>query len=192
MKNQLRKSGIELIGEVPWGTHFCQFYQTKENLINILIPYFQAGLENNEFCMWVTSQPLTIEEAEEALKNAVPYADSYLKKGQIEIISYKDWYLKEGAFDSNRILNGWVEKLHYALKNGYDGLRLSGNTFWLEKDDWNEFGQYEKEINDVFGKSNILAICTYSLDKCNADDVIDVVNNHQFALTELEGEWALM
>lgn len=81
MKDQLRKSGIELIGEVPWGTHFCQFYQTKENLMDILIPYFQAGLENNEFCMWVTSQPLTTEEAEEALKNAVPYADSYLKKG---------------------------------------------------------------------------------------------------------------
>jgi hypothetical protein len=55
-----------------------------------------------------------------------------------------------------------------------------------------EFIQYEKEIDNVFSKSNMIAICTYSLDKCNADDVIDVINNHQFALTELEGEWALM
>lgn len=192
MKSELRKSGIDLIGDVPWGTHFCQFYQTKENLIDILVPYFKAGLENNEFCTWVTSQPITVEEAEESLKNAVPYADTYLKKGQIEIISYTDWYTPKGIFDSKRVLNGWNDKLNTALINGYDGLRLAGDTFWLEKEDWNEFIQYEEEIDNVIGKSNMIAICTYSLDKCSSDDVIDVVNNHQFALTELEGEWALM
>jgi len=192
MKDQLRNSCIDLIGDIPGSTHFCQFYQTKENLIDILVPYFKAGLENNEFCMWVTSQPLTVEDAEEALKHAVPYADTYLKTGQIEIISYKDWYKHEDTFDSERILNGWIGKVNQALSKGYDGLRLSGNTFWLEKEDWAEFIQYEKEINNVIGKYNMMAICTYSLDKCSADDVIDVVNNHQFALTELKGEWALM
>jgi hypothetical protein len=57
-----RNSGIALIGEVPWGTHFCQFYQTRKDLIDILVPYFKAGLENNEFCMWVTSEPLNVDE----------------------------------------------------------------------------------------------------------------------------------
>ncbi|WP_048189849.1 MEDS domain-containing protein [Methanobacterium sp. SMA-27] len=56
---ELRTSGINLIGNVPWGTHFCQFYETKEDLIDILIPYFKAGLENNEFCMLITSEPLS-------------------------------------------------------------------------------------------------------------------------------------
>jgi len=46
-----RKSGIDILGDVPWGTHLCQFYHTKEDLIDILVPYFKAGLENNEFCM---------------------------------------------------------------------------------------------------------------------------------------------
>jgi hypothetical protein len=45
-------------------------------------------LENNEFCLWVTSQPLEVEEAKEALRRAVPDLDSYLDKGQIEVISY--------------------------------------------------------------------------------------------------------
>lgn len=192
MKKQFRNSGIDIIGDVPWGTHLCQFYQTKENLIDILIPYFKSGLENNEFCMWVTSQPLTVEDAKEAFKNAVPDADTYLKKGQIEIISYTDWYMKGGYFDSERTLNGWMDKLNIALAGGYDGLRLNGNTFWLEKEDWNDFTQYEEEIDRVLGSYKIIAICSYSLDKCSAEDVIDVVNNHQFALTELEGEWALM
>ena len=95
--------------------------------------------------MWVTSQPLDVEEAKESLEKAVPDIDVYLGKGQIEIIPYTAWYVKEGIFDSERVLNGWVEKLNHALANGYTGLRLTGNTFWLEKKDWNDFVDYEEE-----------------------------------------------
>ena len=189
MNMNLRHSGIGIIEDVPWGTHFCQFYQTTEDLIDILVPYFKTGLENNEFCMWVTSQPLEVEEAKEALRKVVPDIDVYLKKGQLEIISYSHWYVKEGAFDSDRVLNGWVEKLNKALANGYDGLRLTGNTFWLEKEDWNDFIDYEKEVDRVLGNYQMIALCTYNLDRCNATEIIDVVINHQFALIKKNGKW---
>ena len=71
MIERLRQSGINIIGNVPWGTHFCQFYRTREDLMDILVPYFKAGLENNEFCIWITSNPPEVEEAKEALKKAV-------------------------------------------------------------------------------------------------------------------------
>ena len=71
MQEEMRHSGIDVIGSVPWGTHFCQFYQTKQDLVDILVPYFKAGLENNEFCMWITSEPLEVAEAREAMRRAV-------------------------------------------------------------------------------------------------------------------------
>jgi hypothetical protein len=74
-ERKMRTSGIDIIGDLPWGTHFCQFYQTKEDLTDVLVPYFRAGLENNEFCMWVTSQPLGVEEAKEALRKGIPDFD---------------------------------------------------------------------------------------------------------------------
>lgn len=185
----MRKTDIDVIGELSWGAHFCQFYQTKDDLVDILVPYFKAGLESNEFCMWVTSQPLEVEEAEESLRKVLPELDYYLKEGQIEIISYTEWYLKDGVFDSKRVLNGWVEKLDSALENGYDGLRLTGNTFWLEKDDWGDFTDYEEEVDRILGNYNIISLCTYCLDKCNATEIIDVVANHQFALIKREGKW---
>ncbi len=189
MGKDLRKSGINIVGDVPWGAHFCQFYQTKEDLIDILVPYFKAGLENNEFCMWVISQPLEVEEAKEALRRAVPYFDFYLEKGQIEIIPYAHWYLIEGIFDSERVLNIWVEKHNQALSNGYNGLRLTGNAFWLEKKDWNNFVEYEEEIERVISNYHVMALCTYHLERCNATEIIDVVTNHQFALIKRGGEW---
>ncbi|KKL00927.1 hypothetical protein LCGC14_2627850, partial [marine sediment metagenome] len=33
MESKIRSSGIDIIGNTPWGTHFCLFYQTKEDLI---------------------------------------------------------------------------------------------------------------------------------------------------------------
>ncbi len=189
MNQNIRNSGIDIIGNVPWGTHFCQFYQTREDLMDLLIPYFKAGLENNEFCMWVTSQPLGVEEAKDALRGAVPDLDVYLEREQIEIIPYTHWYVKEGVFDSDRVLNGWVEKHDKALANGYDGLRLTGNTFWLEKEDWNDFVDYEEEVDRILGNYQMIALCTYCLDRCNAKEIIDVVVNHQFALIKREGKW---
>ena len=73
--------GVTIIGEIPWGTHFCQFYQTKDDLIDILVPYFKTGLENNKFCMWITSEPLKVEGAKKSLKKVIKNLDNYIKKG---------------------------------------------------------------------------------------------------------------
>ena len=189
MNKNIRNSGIDFIGDVPWGTHFCQFYQTKEDLIDILVPYFKAGLENNEFCMWITSQPLEVEEAKEALRKSVPDIDVYLERGQIEIIPYTHGYVKEGVFDSESILNDWIEKLNQVLTADYDGMRSSGDTFWLEKKDWSNFVEYEEEIDSLIGNYQMLVLCTYSLDRCNTIEIIDVTTSHQFSLIKRKGKW---
>jgi len=182
---------IDVIGNAPWGTHLCQFYRTKEDLFDILVPYFKAGLEKNEFCMWVTSEPVDEKEAREVMRGAVPGFDQYLKTGQIEMVSYREWYLKGGAFNLKRILNAWLDKLEGALAKGYDGMRVAGNTAWLEKKDWRKFADYEEEINSVIGNYRMIAMCTHSLDGCGPLELIDVVQNHQLALIRREGKWEL-
>lgn len=183
-----RKSGISILGNLPWGSHFCQFYKTKEDLTSALVPYFKAGLENNEFCVLVTSEFLTKEEAINAMEKSVPEFKKYLAKGQIEIFPYTEWYVKQGKFDLKRVLSQWVAKHDYALSKGYDGIRVSGNPFWIDnKKDWDDFSEYEAEINKVIDKYKILVLCTYSLIKCDHDEVMDVVNNHEFALIRREG-----
>jgi PAS domain S-box-containing protein len=192
MEEKSRKTGIDAVGDAPFGTHFCLFYGTKEDLIDVLVPYFKAGLESNEFCMWVTSEPLSEEEAKEAMRRAVPNFDRYVERGQIEIVPHTEWYLKGGAFSLQRVLNGWVEKLNQALAKGYDGMRVTGNTFWLEQRGWKNFVDYEQEINRVIGKYRMIALCTYSLEKCATFEILDGVCNHQFAVIKREGKWELI
>ncbi len=189
MEKSLRDSGIDVIGNVPWGTHFCQFYQTKEDLIEILIPYFRAGLENNELCIWITTGSLNVEEAKRALRMAIFNFDAYLRKAQIEIISYADLGLKNEVFNSQKILDYWTGKLSQALTSGYEGLRLSEDTFWLRKNIWKDFVDYEKEMIQVTGSYQIIALCTYSLNENNPTKILDIAANHQFTLIKEEGKW---
>jgi PAS domain S-box-containing protein len=188
----LRDTGIDVLGYAPWGTHFCQFYAGEQDLVEVLVPYFAAGLRQNERCMWVTSSPLEVGQARRALRRAVPDLAERERRGQITILPHTDWYLIGGTFDSDRVLAGWVAELHGALDRGFEGLRLSGNTFWLEQADWHGFKAYEAAIDGVIGQYRMLALCTYSLEKCGAAEVVDVVQNHEFALIKRGGAWQVL
>jgi hypothetical protein len=188
-----RRSGIPVVGDLPWGSHFCQFYRTQQDMIDIVVPYFRAGLEQNEQCIWVTSDFLTTEDALAALERGVPGFAQYLAKGQIEVFPYTDWYLIGGSFDLDRTLAMWMVKHDEALKRGFAGLRVTGNPYWIDnKKDWDDFATYEAAINRVIGGTKLLVLCTYSLEKCGVVEILDVVKNHEFALAMNQGTWQVV
>ena len=189
MATETRKSGIDVVGDMPWGTHFCLFYETKEDLLDTLIPYCKAGLESEEFCLWVVAQPLTIEEATDALKGALPDLDRYLADSSIEIVSAGDWYLEGGTFDLKRVTGAWHEKLAHASAKGYAGVRVTGDTAWLAKKDWKHFCEYEEGLNEAVANQRMAVLCTYPLVACGAVEILDVVRTHQFALARRHGSW---
>ena len=110
----LRHTGIRFMGDMPWGTHVCMFYETPQDLLDTAVCYFEAGLKSHEFCVWAVSDPVSLEQAEEALRRAIPGFDRYRKAGQIELIAGSEWYLKGDEFDLQKITGGWHEKLSAA------------------------------------------------------------------------------
>ena len=189
MNEEPGKSGIKAIEDVVWGMHFCQFYRTQEDLMDILVPYFKAGLENNELCIWAISNPFkTKEETIEVFRKLIPQLDTYLEEGQIEIIHLADLYIKDGVFNSQKALNYWIEKVNQASNNGYNGLRLTEDLSWLKKD-WNNLIDYEEKLGVVTENHRMTALCTYSLNQCDATETVDAAMNHRFALVKREGKW---
>lgn len=182
-----------MVGELPWGSHFCQFYTTRQDMMDIVVPYFRAGLEGNDLCIWVTSDFLTTKDALAALSHGVPRFPDYLGRKQMEVFPHTDWYLKGGAFDLQRTLDMWMAKHDEALSRGFAGLRVSGTPYWIDnKKDWDDFAGYEAAINRVIGGTKLLVLCTYSLLKCGVVEILDVVKNHEFALAMNQGAWQIV
>lgn len=44
---------VQSICSAEFGSHYCLFYKSKEDLIKLLAQYFIHGIENNEYCIWV-------------------------------------------------------------------------------------------------------------------------------------------
>jgi signal transduction histidine kinase len=192
MTIEMRKTGVDVVGDIPWGTHFCLFYETKVDLLETSVSYCKAGLEGQEFCLWVVAEPLAVEEARRALKQALPDFGRYYADHSIEIVAARDWYLQDGTFDLNRIIGGWNEKVARALARGYVGIRVTGDTAWLEKKDWKDFCEYEDSVNQAIANQRLAALCTYPLAACGAAEILDVVRTHQFTVAKRRGTWEVI
>lgn len=192
MGPDVRKSGIEVLGDISWGTHSCQFYETKEDLLELLIPYFKAGLENNERCLWIVCDPITIDDAFTSLKESIPEFQSYLDKKSIEILYYQDWYFRNGNFNAKAIADDVKVRIKAALAAGYDGMRTNGNETWLTNVYWTHFMQYEKELNSLVQDLPIIVLCTYPLSHSDAGTLLDVANAHDRVISRRQGEWEVL
>ena len=188
MVPDLREMGIEDLGEMPWGTHLCAFYESKDDLLELLLPYFEAGLRNDEFCMYIASESPDRERTEEGMRGRG--LGRYLDKGQMQIIPREEWYLKGGIFDARRVLDGWLEKCEEAAAGGYDGVRVMGNIAWLDKVDWRSLAEYEARANRSFKGHRMIAVCSYPIDRCDERRTADLVATHQFELVRNPEEWA--
>jgi PAS domain S-box-containing protein len=176
---------------MPWGTHFCHFYESKQDLLDLLVPYFKAGLENNEFCLCVSCPPIGEAELLTAMRAAIPDFDRHLARRSIEIVTHHRWYLENGRFEGPRVIEAWRANLADALRRGYSGMRAQGNEAWLTDNGWGNFVGYEKKLNEALVDLRMIVLCTYPLTR-TAGEIFDVAHVHEFAVAKRAGHWEVL
>ena len=144
MKRALTPTGINILGSVPWGTHLGLFYETQNDFFEIVVPYFSAGLKNEEFCLWIFPHLIARQDALEALKHGVSDFDRHLSEGNVELISDDQWYMPEGSFEIAAVLERFHKKISEAISKGNVGLRVNGSAASLRKVNSKRFNEYKK------------------------------------------------
>ena len=185
----LTKYGVPGIDEVPFGIHVCHFYRAREDLVDAVVPYFAAGLRNNESCVWVS--PFSTDEAAAALWRVSIGLDAMLDKGQLQIFDAKTWHASTNGMDNNAVVQFWLQEEEKALTKGYRGLRSAVNTSFLGVDDWDSLMDYEGAISDAIRDRRILMLCSYDAQKCQATSVLEAVRTHQHALERRDVNWEI-
>jgi len=124
MPTEATTAETSLRGDLPWGMHFCHFFETKQDLLEASVPFVQAGLERHEFCLWNIYNPVTEAEALAALRRSIPDLDRHVAEGGIEIRVHYEPPM-ENEFDSHGGVHDLREKLDDALARGYTGMRVA-------------------------------------------------------------------
>ena len=191
-KKAIRETGLQAVGDLPWGSHFSIFYETKQDLLDILVPFFKAGLQNNESCLWIVMryQFLTVYEAKDVLRKAVPDFDRLLREGKIEVVARKQWFQVDGKVDLSQAAARFQKKLDDALTRGSTGLRLTGSPAWIRNHlRPQKFREFEQEVDEVLANQRIIAACTFPLTLSGARQILDAARLHQFSVTVRKGVW---
>ncbi len=178
-----RKSGIPSVGDLPWGSHLAQFYDSKQDLLEVLVPYFKAGLENNEFCLWAVQAPLNVEEAQVALRETFPRLPERMEAGQIEIVAEP-----QPSSPNLDPLGTIVAGVDQSVLRSFDGLRLARPAF-QEESGARRFSVHDQE---TLAALHLIAIFLYPRRQFDAVGLMEVVTQHRLTLVRGTDRWEIL
>ena len=188
--------GLDGIKAIPYGLHMCHFYENRDDLAATLVPYFVAGLQKNERCIWITAEPLDARDAEGLLAHAGLKMPALASKGSLLIRNHSEWYGTGNghgtSLDAAKVAERWLEEERRALADGYTGLRITGNTSFVQPGDWSAFMDYEQRIDQMFAERRIVTLCSYLANPRAATDVLDVVRRHSCTLHRPDEGWQIL
>lgn len=173
-----RKSGIRLIGDLSWGSHFCQFYDTQSDLLKVLLPYFKTGLKNNECCLWILPDTLSSEEGRKLLRKHLPVFQERFDNGQLQI-------LPSAQISGNTLEKTVLAILDSAVSKGFDGLRLACHPLSGKKD-------FSSRLIEIIDRYNTIGFFAFAREKFDATSLMEVVSRHSYALIRNAGKWELI
>ncbi len=176
-------SGLQTVPHLQWGAHVAHFFSAGHELRDVLVPYFKAGLENNERCLWVTGQAFTAEQARSALRAAVPDLDQRERDKQIEIADSGQWYAAGAKLQPREIVRGLLQREQDALELGYAGVRTNGNCAWVSPNQWADFLNYESLVQEAVRGRRMICMCSYCVDQLQDGAQMDVLGRHDMAVS---------
>lgn len=186
------QTGLNILRNLTWGTHFCVFYETKRDLLDVLVPYFKAGLDHQEFCFWVLAEDLKPDEAMQELSAEVSDFDRHFARGDIQLVSREQWFFENGHLDLHAVIDRFKERCRDALSRGYLGMRFEGSSAWLAMKDTGQFNEFESELDTLVSGQRMMVLCSFPLGESGAEQILSAARTHQFTLVRRQGAWEIL
>jgi hypothetical protein len=109
-------SGLQSAPRLQWGSHPAHFFEAAAELHDLLVPYFKAGLESNERCLWVTGKAFDADRARSSLPPWCRISTS--GSAPIEIADGDRWYAAGQKLRPDELVSGLLQREQDALGLG--------------------------------------------------------------------------
>jgi hypothetical protein len=159
----MRPAGLPSIASVPAFTHIVHLFEHGKEYLHISAGFCRTGLEAGDCCIWITTPPWSIAIAFHELTHShMPDARRYVESGQLQFVAYEDWYLAEGQFDAQAILNNAAARIEHAHQGRWSRIRVCGKPCPSGmKMDWASVLQYEQRLQQHMRSHELLLLCAY-------------------------------
>jgi DNA-binding CsgD family transcriptional regulator/signal transduction histidine kinase len=159
--------------------HVCAFFNSTEEEHRVLRSFFKDGFDQGQKAFHVVDPELR-EDHLKRLAGAGINVQQGLRSGQLEVLPWKDAYLREERFDQDAMLLLIEEAIKASVATGYPLTRILGHMEWalLDKPGVEDLLEYEARLNYVLPKYDHLAICSYDVSKFPASLLLEIMRTH--------------
>ncbi|TAJ32105.1 MAG: PAS domain S-box protein [Nitrospirae bacterium] len=182
-----RPDALPTLVDLKPGAHLCSLYETEEEHRALLTPFLRQGLERGEKVLYIVDAR-TAEAILAYLRNDGLDVEPFLQRGQLQILTVQDAYLREGIFDPDRMIALLQAETDRAVAEGYPALRVTGEMTWALRGlpGSERLIEYEAKLNNFLPDSRCLALCQYDRRRFTPEVQLDILATHPMVVVGTE------
>jgi hypothetical protein len=163
--------------------HICAFFNSDEEEYRVLLPFIKDGFYCGDKAVHVVNPEQHEDHLRRLAETGIDTAAAQ-QKGQLELRTNADVYLREGRFDLDRMLAVFEQAASGNAKGGFPLSRIVCRMDWVveQGSHADDVVEFESRVNEVWDRHDDAVICTYHLGKFSGDTVIDLLRTHPMVI----------
>jgi hypothetical protein len=163
--------------------HVCAFFSSDDEEYRVLLPFIRDGFERGDKAVHIVNPD---QRGDHLRRLAAVGIDTTIaeQRGQFELRTNTDTYLRDGRFDQERMLAVFEELASGNAKHDYPLSRIVCRMNWAAESRLfvDNVVEFESRVNDVWRRHDDAVICTYHLGQFGGDAVIDIMRTHPMVI----------
>jgi MEDS: MEthanogen/methylotroph, DcmR Sensory domain len=163
--------------------HVCAFFNSEEDEYRVLLPFIKDGFECGDKAVHVVNPGQHRDHLQRLAAVGIDPAAAE-KKGQFELLTNTEAYLRDGRFDQDRMLEAFERLASGNATGGFPLSRIVYRMDWAVEDQSHidNLVEFESRVNEVWRRHDDAIICTYHLSKFGGDTVMDIMRTHPLVI----------
>jgi len=163
--------------------HVCALFNSDEEEYRILLPFIKDGFECGDRAVHVVNPDDRVEHLERLSAAGIDTSGGQ-QRGQLDVRTNTDTYLKDGRFDQDRMLTVFEELVSGSAAGGFGISRIVCRMDWAAdgREHVENLIEFESRVSDLWRRHDDAVICTYHLGRFSGDTVIDIVRTHPLVI----------
>jgi hypothetical protein len=163
--------------------HVCAFFSSEDEEYRVLLPFIRDGFERGDKAVHIVNPD---QRGDHLRRLAAVGIDTTVaeQRGQFELRTNTDTYLRDRRFDQEQMLAVFEELASGNAKHGYPLSRIVCRMDWAAESRLfvDNVVEFESRVNDVWRRHDDAVICTYHLGQFGGDAVIDIMRTHPMVI----------
>jgi DcmR-like sensory protein len=163
--------------------HVCAFFNSDDEKYQVLLPFIKDGFECGDKAIHVVSPEQRHDHLQRLIAAGIdPTAAE--RRGQFELKTNTEAYLRDGRFDQDRMLEVFEQLASATVREGFPLSRIVCHMEWAadEQSHVENLIEFESRVNDVWSRHDDAVICVYDLAKFGGATVVDIMRTHPMVI----------